>query len=126
MNVKEKLIELPLPDAELHPHLRGVTHAWEWVSEDGVSYRIFQDEPQGIKHLRIRRYDDEPVSTFNDMQAIKNAVWGQEVVAVQVYPRVSDYINRSNTYHLWTCPILESAAPNLKRLYEYKTGRQQA
>lgn len=47
----------------------------------------------------------------------KNQFLGEEAEAIQVYPKVSNYIDNSNTYHLFSWEGME--VPNLKELYSY-------
>jgi len=104
-------------DAEIikngHPHLNTVTEAY---IVDNL-YKVYIAQTGKYKHLRIRRIDDLPVSSFSDMQNIKNQFLGPETEAIQVYPKVSNYINNSNTYHLFTWDGIET--PNLKDMYSY-------
>jgi len=72
---------------------------------------------KGVKHLRIRRLDDLPITEYSIFQQIKNYFLGEEVVAVQVFPKASDYIDNSNTYHLFSWEGIE--VPNLKTMYQY-------
>jgi hypothetical protein len=97
-----------------HPHLRFVTKCWQ--TTDG-KYDILFDEVNGYKHLRVKRIDDQPIHNYMDLQEIKNDLLGEDVVAVEIYPKKSDFKNDSNTYHIWTWAKLE--VPNLAEMYEY-------
>jgi hypothetical protein len=105
---------------ETHPHLSAVSKCWQ--TEDG-KYDILFDEVGVFKHLRVSRIDDQPIHDFMDMQEIKNDLWGEDVIAVEVYPRQIDFKNGSNTYHLWTWDNI--AVPNLAQLYKYKYAPQE-
>ena len=96
-----------------HPHLNTVTEAY--IVDN--FYKVYIAQTGKYKHLRIRRIDDLPISSFSDMQNIKNRFFGEEAEAIQVYPKVSNYINNTNTYHLFTWPGIE--VPNLKDMYSY-------
>lgn len=96
-----------------HPHLSTVTEAY--LVDD--LYKVYIAQTGKYKHLRIRRIDDLPISVFSDMQNIKNKFFGAETEAIQVYPKVSNYINNTNTYHLFTWDEIET--PNLKDMYRY-------
>ena len=61
--------------------------------------------------------DDLPISNFSHMQEIKNIFIGPEHPAVRVFPRASDYIDNTNTYHLFSWDNMD--VPNLKDLYKY-------
>lgn len=39
--------------------------------------------------------------TWDQLQAVKNAVWGAEARAIEVYPRSSDLVNAGPFRHLW-------------------------
>jgi len=101
-------------DENTHPHLKGVNKAW--IAND--KYLIYYDEPKPeLKHLRVSLLNEDPIHNWMDLQEIKNDLFGEEVVALEVYPKVSDFKNGSNTYHLWTWPEIE--VPNLAQLYTY-------
>lgn len=54
-----------------------------------------------ITHLSIKRKDKRPCNSWADFQAIKNELVGEEVDAVEVYPKESNLVNTANQYHLW-------------------------
>lgn len=45
--------------------------------------------------------DHDGAIKWDDLQAIKNAVWGEDARAIEVYPRSKDVINNGNHRHLW-------------------------
>lgn len=51
-------------------------------------------------HLWIRRHDNKPMG-WTELQRIKNEILGHDAVAVQVFPKQADVIDRANMYHLW-------------------------
>ena len=108
---------VPLDDIEIiksgHPHLGTVTKGA--IVND--FYRVLVAQTGKYLHVRIRRLDDLPITSFSDMQEIKNHFIGSENVAIQVFPRVSDYVNNTNTYHLFSWKDIET--PNLKEMYQY-------
>ena len=71
------------------------------------------------KHMRIKRLDDLPISSFTDMQNLKNQFFGEEVEAIQVFPKVSNYVDLRNTYHIFTWDGIKT--PNLKEMYDYSS-----
>jgi hypothetical protein len=89
-----------------------VTKCWQTTI-----YEILYDEPKGFKHLRISRVDGEPIRSWKDIQEIKNDLLGEDVVAIEVFPKQCDFVNGSNTYHIWTWDGIE--VPNLEELYTY-------
>ena len=96
-----------------HPHLETVVKGA--IVDD--LYRVLVAQTGKYLHIRIRRLDDLPITSFSDMQEIKNHFIGPEQVAIQVFPRVSDYVNNTNTYHLFSWKGIET--PNLKEMYHY-------
>lgn len=38
---------------------------------------------------------------WDDMQAVKNHVWGEDASAIEVFPPKSEVINTGNYRHLW-------------------------
>ncbi|MBQ7949947.1 MAG: hypothetical protein IJ276_03125 [Alphaproteobacteria bacterium] len=111
-----KVVQIPNLESvtKNHPHLGTVSDGW-YVND---CYRVLLAQTGKYTHLRVRRLDDMPITCFSDMQDIKNHFLGPEVAAIQVFPRVSDYVNNSNTYHMFAWDGME--IPNLKELYQYK------
>ena len=56
--------------------------------------------------------------TWDELQAIKNEVWGKEAQAIEIYPRESDLVNSGFFRHLWRlgdgdfCPDLLGHRPS--------------
>jgi len=88
-----------------------------WITEDRIYIVALSEPKSGLKHLRIRRTDDQPIHNWMDIQEIKNDIFGKEVVAIEIYPADSHFNNGSNTYHIWTWDGIE--VPDLMELYEY-------
>jgi hypothetical protein len=103
-------------DTKKYPHLKHVTK--EWVTSDGV-YRVLFDQVSGWDHLRVHRIDGLPIHNYMDLQKIKNLIFGENISAIEVYPKQSDFKDGSSTYHLWTRKNLHEEIPNLLKLYEY-------
>ena len=112
-----------------YPHLKGLLRAWfvsKATSYDEVDieiqydYLVLYDEPTpNFRHFRIIGRDKKPIHNWMDMQEIKNVIWGEEVVAIEVFPAHSQFKDGSNTYHLWTWDGLKEQVPNLLKLYTY-------
>lgn len=55
--------------------------------------------------------------TWDELQAVKDAVWGVQTRAIEVYPRRADVVNSGNWRHLWRlgpgdwCPDLLEHRP---------------
>jgi hypothetical protein len=103
-------------ELEKFPHLRFAGRCWQDASGQ---YLIAVNSINGFTHIKIRHRLDYPVSDFYIFQEIKNFVLGDEAQAVQVYPRESDLVDGSNTYHLWSWLGIEGVLPNLKKLPRY-------
>lgn len=53
-----------------------------------------------IVHLWVRRNDEQPIG-WTQLQRVKNEILGNEVTAIQVFPKKSKLIDQVNMYHLW-------------------------
>lgn len=49
----------------------------------------------------IRRSDAQPVRSFNDLFRIKNEIFGDEIEAIQFFPKKSELIDAANLYWLF-------------------------
>lgn len=52
--------------------------------------------------MGIRRNDESTEVPWAHKQRIKNEIFGEEVVAVEVFPPVSELVDAANLYWLWT------------------------
>jgi hypothetical protein len=57
-----------------------------------------------IEDAMVQRYDAAPIRSWNELQRIKNELFGKERTAVEVYPAESDLCDVANIYHLWILP----------------------
>lgn len=39
--------------------------------------------------------------TWDQLQAVKNEVWGRDARAIEIYPRAGDVVNTGHWRHLW-------------------------
>lgn len=114
---------------ETHPHLKDVNNI-QIVEEEIVFdpdlnlpsifhelYMVLKSDLDKCTHIRIRRLDKQPIHNWEHIQKIKNHILGEETIAIEVYPKQSQLINGSNTYHLFTWSGI--AVPDLKSLYTY-------
>lgn len=60
--------------------------------------------PNGVIELSIERIDDQPIINWHDLQKIKNEYLGENVVAIEVYPKQSELVDYANIYHLFYVP----------------------
>lgn len=58
------------------------------------------DEPELI-HLSIKRNDKAPVTSWRDLQKIKNELVGPDCEGMQIFPAESRLVDTSNQTHLW-------------------------
>jgi hypothetical protein len=100
-------------DIERYPHLKNGSC---YRTGDGI-YEMVLNKIDKYTHLRIHRVDDAPVHDFMDLYEIKNRILGEDVIAVEAYPKKSDFKNGSHTYHLWTWDNIET--PNLSNFPKY-------
>ena len=66
------------------------------VQKHGVS-----DGSDFVCRLTVKRSDGEPIRTWRVLQDIKNAITGEESVAIEIYPKESQVTDTGNLYHLW-------------------------
>jgi hypothetical protein len=112
--MKIKVFKPSKEDKERNLHFVTATKCYK--SADGI-YLIFLIEGKIYRHLKVTREDGKPIHNFMDIQEIKNLVFGTDCIAVEIYPKQRDFINGSNTYHLWTWDGI--IVPNLKELPRY-------
>lgn len=51
--------------------------------------------------ILIRRFDSQPIYSWQDLFRIKNEIFGPEVEAIQFFPPVSKLVDEANLYWLW-------------------------
>lgn len=54
-----------------------------------------------VWHLSIKRRDRSPIHDWRDLQAIKNAICGHWVEAIELYPAETRVVDTANQYHLF-------------------------
>lgn len=54
-----------------------------------------------VVHISFKHVSNVAISDFRDMQAIKNALVGEECMSIQIFPAESQLIDGANQYHLW-------------------------
>lgn len=121
--IREQPMEHIDLDHNKYPHLKTVT-SWYLVYDRIVfwtsktpKYIVYMSRPGKFTHMRVKRWDKQPVHNYMDLQEIKNTLMGKNATAIEVYPPDDDFVNGSNTYHLWSWQGME--VPNLPELYEY-------
>ena len=66
--------------------------------------QVFRDvERKGRNYTKvmIRRSDSEPIYSWQDMYRIKNEIFGEEVEAIQFFPKKSELVDVANLYWFW-------------------------
>ena len=53
------------------------------------------------KKILIRRSDSQPIYSWQDLFRIKNEIYGDEVEAVQFFPKKSELTDDANLYWIW-------------------------
>ena len=77
----------------------------------------FKCEWGHVRKAMIRRNDELPEHNWLKIQRIKNEVFGEDVVALEVYPKQRNLVDVANLYWLWVlpsdfyCPIEVVKAP---------------
>jgi len=75
-----------------------------WINSE---YQVNVDKnpphafPFEVWHLSVKRVDKQPIHDWRDLQAIKNAICGDQVEAMELYPSESRVMDTCNQYHLW-------------------------
>jgi hypothetical protein len=53
----------------------------------------------------VQRHDDRPIPNhWQEMQSIKNQIFGKESAAVEFYPKESKLVDKANIYWMWVLP----------------------
>ncbi|MFT6444507.1 MAG: hypothetical protein ACJA1J_000744 [Sulfitobacter pontiacus] len=68
--------------------------------------RFKSDEIRGFKvHvddlLGLLSVSHPGAISWDDLQYIKNMVWGEQIRAIEIYPAQADVVNSRNMRHLW-------------------------
>lgn len=85
-----------------------------WQSDDGfqVTSRIIMTELGRVEHAAINRTGEEYLLVddgsgdipWRIKQEIKNELFGEDRVAIEVFPEESKLVDATDTYHLWILP----------------------
>lgn len=112
-----------VPPKTLHDQL-GIYHegGWNsqmdrcWNSEDGmyqVTSRLLITKIGKVEHacILIIKDDENRYSTngerdisWNEKQRIKNEIFGEDRIAIEVFPEESHLVDVMDCYHLWILP----------------------
>jgi len=69
-----------------------------------IMIREFICEWGKVEHACIRNKENTDIS-WSEKQRIKNEIFGNEAVAIEIFPKESELVDEANMYHLW---ILDS------------------
>lgn len=105
------------------PHLKNIKKCWQ--TEDGVYDILYEDveSDNGIvyAHLLIQKIDGNPITNYMHLQEIKDDLLGEDVSAIEIFPKKDDLCNGSNVRHLWTWKSIE--LPNLRNMKGYSKSK---
>lgn len=68
-----------------------------------VMVRDVQTEWGIVQHACMRNAPNTDIP-WREKQRIKNELFGEEVVAIEVFPKVSELVDEANMYHFWVLP----------------------
>ena len=71
-----------------------VINLYSFQGLDGIE----AEEHEALGHLIVRH---DGSITWDQLQSVKNEVWGPDARAVEVYPAQGDVVNAGNMRHLW-------------------------
>lgn len=69
--------------------------------------------------LGIRRHDQAASCPWSHKQRIKNELLGEEYVAIEVFPKVSELIDQANMYWIWTSIEIDVLVDSLGGIKAY-------
>lgn len=70
-----------------------------WINETYFVCSRYIAE-HNIEHVAICRKDGNIV-TWSEKQIIKNDLFGEDRIAIEIYPPVDELIDDNNVFHLW-------------------------
>jgi hypothetical protein len=68
-----------------------------------VIVRTVKNEYGLCKHAAIRNIDSTEI-LWKDKQEIKNKIFGESAVAIEIFPKQDELVDGANMYHLWILP----------------------
>lgn len=68
-----------------------------------VMIREVETEWGIVEHACIKSATDDDIA-WRDKQRIKNQIFGDESLAIEVFPKVSELVDHANLYHIWVLP----------------------
>jgi hypothetical protein len=96
--------EIPIPEIN---RAMGFIKAWA-NNRYKVSIALQPFEGRLVTKMLVSRIDDKPIPNhWSELQRLKNHFLGEEVVAVEFYPKASKLVDLANVYWLWVLPELQ-------------------
>jgi hypothetical protein len=89
--------------------------SWFFLMEccwENDKYVVCSRKVENFEHVAICRKDGKIV-TWIEKQEIKDELFGEERIAIEIYPKHNEIINDSNVYHLW---IYEGEGNEIEKL----------
>lgn len=68
---------------------------------DELRVRLIRDDEDHVRLLSVHRHDHAPIHSWPTLQWVKDLLAGEDVEAVEVYPRHDRIVDMANVYHLW-------------------------
>lgn len=65
--------------------------------------------------LQVWKKDGTDGITWDELQVMKNQIFGDEAIAIEIFPAESELVNFRNVRHLWLVPP-DCKLPNLKEI----------
>lgn len=69
-----------------------------------VQISDYTTDDGNVIHLWVRHHTGVMPHSWSDLQRIKNEIAGEDLLAVEVYPRKIDLVDQANIAHLWVMP----------------------
>ncbi|MGL5713383.1 MAG: DUF7694 domain-containing protein [Paraclostridium sp.] len=69
-----------------------------------VMIREINTDMGRVSHMTLRNSENNNIGTdipWIEKQRIKNEIFGQEVAAIEVFPKESELVDSAMMYHLW-------------------------
>ena len=100
--MKGKWIEKPSPKAlrQGHGWFRQMNRCYLYEHKYCAMTREINTKWGIIIHCCFRNFEDCDIS-WSEKQWIKNSLFGNERVAIEVYPSEDRLVDEANMYHLW-------------------------
>lgn len=84
---------------------KGLTRAYRNTRFTVMVYDNTPTSHGNAIRVMIQKHDDTPLAKhWSQIQSIKNEIFGEEVTAVEYYPKVSELVDAHNIYWIWIFP----------------------